>query len=87
MYYVYLLFLKNGQIYTGVSRDLKRRVNEHKRGKVKSTCYKRPFKLIHYEAYTLKSDAERRERFLKTTEGKKLLRRQIKDLLVKLDYK
>ncbi len=37
--------------------------------------------LIHYEAYKLESDARRRERFLKTSEGKEMLRRQIRDLL------
>jgi len=58
-----------------------RRVGEHNDGKVKSTSKRRPLKLIHYEAYLLKSDAERRERFLKTTEGKRLLRQQIRDLL------
>jgi flagellar basal body-associated protein FliL len=39
--------------------------------------------LIHYEAYNLKSDAQRREKFLKTTEGKRLLRQQIKECLNK----
>jgi hypothetical protein len=30
-----------------------------------------PVTLIHYEAYCLESDARRRERFLRTTEGKR----------------
>jgi hypothetical protein len=33
------------------------------------------------EAYLLESDARRRERFLKSTEGKRLLRQQIRDVL------
>jgi len=61
-------------IYKGITDDLKRRVSEHKLGKVTSTRNKKPLSLIHYEAYLLKSDAERRERFLKTTEGRRLLR-------------
>jgi putative endonuclease len=61
---------------------LKRRINEHKNGKVKSTKYLRPFKFIGYEAYLLKSDARRRERFLKTTEGKRLFRQQYRDMLL-----
>jgi len=59
--------LNNGKIYKGVTNDLKRRVSEHNLGKVTSTKYKRPLKLIHYEAYLLKDDAERREKYLKTT--------------------
>ncbi len=68
-------------LYKGITSDLKRRISEHKNGKVISTKHKRPVKLIHYEAYLLKSDAERRERFLKTTEGRRLLKQQIKDIL------
>jgi len=81
MHYIYLLLLKNDQLYTGRTGDLKTRYKEHVYGKVKSTKNRRPLKLIHYKAYLLKSDAMRREKFLKTTEGKRLLRQQIKDCL------
>ena len=81
MYYIYILKLASQQCYTGYTENLKRRIAEHVEGKVKSTKYKRPIKLIHYEAYILKSDAVRRERFLKTTEGKRLLKQQIRDIL------
>jgi putative endonuclease len=73
--------MNNGQLYTGTTGDLKRRYEEHNLGKVESTKNRRPLKLIHYEAYLLKSDAQRRERYLKTSEGKKFLRQQIRDLL------
>jgi putative endonuclease len=80
MYYVYLSFLNNGNVYTGSTKDLKRRIES---GKVTSTKHKRPLNLIAYEAYLLKTDATRRERFLKTTEGKRLLKLQLKDCLEK----
>lgn len=86
MHYVYLLHLKNNNLYTGYTSNLKLRYNEHLRGKVKSTRNLRPLKLIHYEVYMLKSDATRREKFLKTTEGKRLLKMQLKDLLNKINY-
>ncbi|MCX6724373.1 MAG: GIY-YIG nuclease family protein [Candidatus Staskawiczbacteria bacterium] len=82
MYYVYFLSLNNGNIYTGSTNDLKRRVSEHKQGKVMSTKNKLPM-IIAYEGYLLKSDAIRREKFLKTTEGKRLLKMQLKDCLEK----
>ena len=85
MYYVYILLLKNKSLYKGITSDLKRRIAEHKLGKVNSTKHKRPLKFIHYEAYLLKSDAERREKFLKTTEGRRLLKQQIKDMLKELN--
>jgi putative endonuclease len=87
MFYVYFLLLKNGEIYKGMTADLKRRMNEHKLDKVISTKNKRPVKLIHYEAYLLKEDALRREKYLKTTYGKRDLKRQLSFLLKMLKLK
>ena len=81
MYYVYILHLSNNQLYTGYTSDLKRRFQEHQCGKSEFTSQHLPVRLIHYEAYSLESDARRRESFLKTTEGKRLLRQQIRDCL------
>jgi len=83
MEYVYILLLGNGQLYTGKTSDLKRRIKEHKRKNVSFTSKRQPVKLIHYEAYLLETDAQRRERFLKTTQGKRLLRQQLKDVLAR----
>lgn len=84
MCYVYILLLNNNQLYTGSTGDLKQRIIDHSRGKVKFTSQRLPIKLIHYEAYSLKEDAARRERYLKTTEGKRFLKQQIKALLIKI---
>jgi len=81
MYYVYFLLLKNDNLYKGFTDNLKTRISDHRRGRVKSTKNYRPCKLIGYEAYILKSDALRREKFLKTTEGRRLLRLQYRDIL------
>ena len=84
MFYVYILLENNGQLYTGFSADLRQRVKDHNAGKVESTRDRRPLKLLHYEAYTKESDARRREKYLKTSEGKKFLKQQIRDLLEEL---
>ncbi|MEK7562381.1 MAG: GIY-YIG nuclease family protein [Patescibacteria group bacterium] len=81
MEYVYFLFLNNGNIYKGSTSDLKRRISEHNQGKVESTKFKRPLKLIHYEAYLMKEDATRREKYLKTTYGRRDIKRQLSSLL------
>ena len=81
MYYVYFLKLANGDIYKGFCSDLKERMQQHEKGKVVSTRHYRPMKLIGYEAYQLKSDAERREKYLKTTEGRRLLKMQYRDII------
>ena len=80
MYYAYVLQLNNGDLYKGSTADMKQRMADHKRGNVASTKNKEP-RLLHYECYTLKSDALRREKFLKTTEGMRLLKQQLRDIL------
>ncbi|MDX9913524.1 MAG: GIY-YIG nuclease family protein [Candidatus Moranbacteria bacterium] len=84
MFYIYILLLNNNQFYTGFTSDLKRRIAEHKLGKSKFTSKRLPVKLIHYEAYLLKEDAQRREKYLKTTEGKRFLKQQLKTLFEKI---
>jgi len=81
MYYVYLLKLKNDTIYTGRSDDLKRRILEHQADKVHSTKHKQPTKLIYYEAYLDKKDAIARELYLKTGDGRREVRKQLKNTL------
>ena len=73
-YYVYLILLSNGKIYSGYSSDLKRRYQEHLNGKVNSTKKYRPHVLIFYEAFLNQRDAERRERYFKSAKGKKMIR-------------
>jgi len=86
MHYVYLLYLSNQTIYTGRTDDLKRRVPEHERGQVESTKNLRPLKLIHYEAYMEKQDAIDREGYLKTGDGRREIRKQLKHVLDILGY-
>jgi len=81
MYYVYFLKQANRQIYTGYTSNLRRRITEHAAGKVASTSRRLPVTLIGYEAYVVETDARRRERFLKTTEGKRVFRQQYRDIL------
>lgn len=86
MYYVYILHLKlENKLYTGSTSDIKERLKSHINNKVISTKGKNPV-LIHFEVYKCKTDAQRRERFLKTTEGKRLLRQQLRDILMKIGY-
>ena len=74
MYYIYILWLKNNNLYTS---NLNQRYRQHKNGEVESTKYLAPVKLVHYECYLHEEDARRRERFLKTSDGKLFLRRQL----------
>lgn len=79
-YYVYVLHnpLKNF-IYIGYSEDLKQRVISHNKGENKSTKAYLPLELIHYEAYRNKSDAKRREKYLKGNRDRTTLRTMLKE--------
>ncbi len=66
MYYLYVLkSLKDGNLYTGSTIDLKKRFKEHNGGLVRSTKHRRPFELVYYEAYCSEKDARLRESRLK----------------------
>lgn len=83
MHYVYILqSSKNSKwLYKGSTSDLKRRLSEHNSGKNFSTAPHVPLKLIYYEAYFLKSDAEAREKYLKTSMGKRVIKKQLANYL------
>ncbi len=79
-YYVYVLqSLKNDTLYIGFTENLKKRFQEHNRGLNFSTKTFKPWKLIHYEAYLNEKDARRREKYLKTSQGSRLLKRMLKE--------
>ena len=84
MFYVYLLQSKqNKELYVGYTADLKRRFKEHNQGLNFSTKRYMPWELIYYEACIEETDAKRREKYLKTTQGNRLIKRRIKDYLYK----
>jgi putative endonuclease len=82
MFYTYILANdKNEELYTGFTTDLKRRISEHNHGLNFSTKPDKPWHLVYYEACTNEKDALRRERYLKTTQGERLLKRRLKEYL------
>jgi putative endonuclease len=66
MHYVYILLShKDGSYYKGYSENPIARLNQHNEGKSRYTSFKCPWKLIHMEMYSTKSEALKRERSLK----------------------
>lgn len=75
MSYVYVLkSLRNGKRYTG-STDLlpMERLKEHNYGASQFTKRNRPFVLIYHENHPSKTEARKRENFLKSGVGRKYL--------------
>ena len=78
-FYVYVLrSLRDKKFYTGTTKDLDRRLDEHNKGLVYSTKYRLPISLIYYEACINKDDAYRREKYLKSGMGKRYLNNRLR---------
>ena len=78
-YYTYVLkSKKDGKNYTGYTKDLKLRFEQHDKGDNPSTKHRRPFKLIYYEWCLSMEDAIKREKYLKTHYGRLYLSKRIK---------
>jgi len=66
MFYVYVIKSnKDNKLYIGYTNDLKRRIEEHRKGRSFSTKHRGPFSLIYYEAFKSQKDATAREKQLK----------------------
>lgn len=82
-YCVYILFsLKDRLFYIGYTTNLHERLTSHIQGNSKATEPRRPFILLLCEYYLSMHDAIRREKYFKTTAGKKALRLMLKDSLL-----
>jgi len=67
MYYLYILQNnKNSKYYIGVTNNIKRRLQEHNSGSVKSTAPYRPWTLKRIEEFSDINLAYQRERFIKS---------------------
>ncbi len=77
MYYVYILKLNNGNLYTGSTPNLKRRLAEHEAGYALATKNFRPLILIWYCAFPDRLIARQFEAYLKTGSGKAFLRNRL----------
>ena len=85
MFYVYVLkSLADGNFYTGYTKDLKKRLADHNNKRVTSTKYRAPFEIIYFEGCLNEQDALHREKYLKTTYGKRYIKNRLKNYLDKV---
>ena len=78
MYYVYILLNKaKTKTYTGVADDVNKRLVAHNEGRVQSSRLDRPYKIAHAEPFETLSEARQKEKFYKSTTG----RRRLKSML------
>jgi putative endonuclease len=65
----------------GYTNNLVKRIEEHNKGKVASTKNRVPLKLIYWEGCLNQQDATRREKYLKTSWGKRFIKNRLKSYL------
>jgi putative endonuclease len=75
MYTIYALVYKNqNRIYIGMTSDLGKRVDYHKRGKTRSTKNRGGFEVKIVEKWETREDARKREKYWKSGYGKERLK-------------
>jgi len=80
MHYVYVLkSLKDKMFYVGRTGNLKERLKDHCAGRVDSTKDRRPLKFMYCEICNNIKDAVHREKYLKTSWGKRYLKHRLKN--------
>lgn len=70
---------KDGNHYVGFSKNIEERLKQHSGGKIKSTKYRRPLELVYYEVSFNLEDALHREKYLKTSYGRRYIKNRIKN--------
>ena len=66
-YFVYILECNDGSLYTGITKDISKRLNEHNLSDkgAKYTKVRRPVKLVYKESSENRSTASKREYAIK----------------------
>jgi len=81
-YFIYVLYFdKDRQFYTGYTKDLKLRLEQHQKSTVDSTKNRGKFKIVYFEGCLNQQDATHREKYLKTHFGKMYIKNRLKSYL------
>jgi len=79
-YFVYIIRCRDDSLYTGITTDLKRRIDEHNgkyEGGAKYTAGRRPVELIYSQKFNNRSEAGKEEWRIKS------MKRKQKEALIK----
>lgn len=62
---LYIISTHYGTFYTGITNSIVRRWNEHQKGKSKYLSVFKPKEVVHQEWFSDRSEAARKERYIK----------------------
>jgi putative endonuclease len=81
-YYVYVLRSeKDGKFYVGYTNNVQKRLELHNSGQVESTMNRVPLELIYWEGCINQQDATKREKYLKSSWGKRYIKNRLEQYL------
>ena len=70
MWYVYIIKSIEGLVYTGMTTDLSRRIQEHNSGNSTWTTRGSNWELVHKETFNTAKNARKREKYYKRFEAR-----------------
>ncbi len=86
MYSIYILQSeKDGKYYIGSTDNLIKRLERHNKGYSRYTKGRGPFLLIYKEGYKTRSEAKKREYYLKSLKSRNVIEKIIKDAVFVAD--
>jgi putative endonuclease len=77
MFYTYVLRCRDGQLYVGSALNLRKRLAQHRAGRVRATAHRLPVTLEYYEGCRSEFNARLRKKQLKTGFGRAYLKRRL----------
>ena len=81
MYFVYIIkSLKDGKFYIGSTSNVESRLVFHNSGRQRSTKHRIPFILVYTETYLNHTDAEKREKQIKSYKGGEAFKRLLTEV-------
>jgi len=90
MYFLYILQCKDSSLYTGITKDLEKRLKKHNNGKGSKYVRSRvPFKLVYTEEFSNKMEAMKREwkvKQLSKLEKEKLILKSRKPIIINTNF-
>jgi len=70
-FFTYIIHCKDGYLYTGITWNLQKRLNEHNLGKTPNLKNRLPIKLVYKEKFETRIQAAKREKEIKGWSRKK----------------
>jgi predicted GIY-YIG superfamily endonuclease len=77
MYYVYILLCADNKYYIGLTRNIKKRISEHRAGSSFSTSYRLPVKIKWIGIFSNLNKASAFEQYLKTGSGNAFFKKRL----------